>query len=88
MVEFYDVAMRAITERSVRRLLAVAQLVVSALAHVELHRSAASHTTVAGIVAARVSQTHSACAPAVDLALLQVGVVGEETCILSFIPVR
>lgn len=81
-----DVPVRAVAEGSVCRVLAVAQLVVSALIHVERYRPAPGYSCVAASVAAGVAQTQSAGTPGVHLALLQIGIVGEVACVSRWLP--
>lgn len=70
-------AVSAVAERSVGRVLAVAQLVVPALRHIELHGPASGDVGVAGAVAPRIVQRDAARAPVVHLALLQIRIVRE-----------
>jgi hypothetical protein len=87
VVVFDQLTMSPIAEGSIRTVFAVAQLVVSALAYVEIDGSASGQHSIAGSVAAGVCQTQSAGTPAVDLALVEVSVVGEPTYIEEWIPV-
>ena len=84
---FDQLTMGPVAEGSVGTVLAVAQLVVSALAHVEVDRPASRQHSVAGAIAAGIRQTQAARAPTVDLALVEVSVVREPTCIEGGIPV-
>ncbi len=55
-----QISVRTVAEGRVRRVFAVAQLVVSAFAHVELNWPAPCHRSVTGAVAAGVRQTEPA----------------------------
>jgi hypothetical protein len=80
------ISMSSITERSVGWIFAIAQFVVSTLTHVELYRSASRHCSVTGSVAIRVLQAQTARAPVVDFSLLQIGVIGEPTYFVTWLP--
>lgn len=77
MVVLDELAVGAVAEGSVGRVLAIAHFVVAALGHVELDGPAAGHPGIARAIAARTAQRESARAPVVDFAFLQVHVVGE-----------
>lgn len=79
MIVLDQFAMGAITEGSIGRVLAVAELIVAALGNIELDGPAAGDCGVAGAVTGGVGEGQSAGAPAVHFALLQVVVVGEPT---------
>ena len=86
MVVLDELAMSSVTEGSVGRVLAVAEFVVSTLGHVELDGPAAGHVGVAAAVAVGVVEGDAARAPVVHLALLQICIVGEPTCVEYFLP--
>ena len=86
MVVFDYLSMSSIAEGSVGWVLAVAQFVVPALVHVEWHGTAPSYSCVAGSIAIWVTQTKPTGAPGVDLALLEIGVVWEKTCMQRSLP--
>lgn len=81
VMEFDEVSMSSIAEGSVRWVFAIAQLIVSTLAHVELNWPATSDSRVTGSVTTRIGLTHSASAPAVYFSLLQICVIGEPSYI-------
>jgi len=71
--------MSTVAERSIGGHLAVAQLVVAALSHVEADRSASGDNPLALSVAERVHLRVSATAPVVNLRSVQVDVSRENT---------
>ena len=79
--------MRPVAERSVCRVFAITKLVVPTLIYVELNRSATSHSSVTCSVTIGVLETQPTRAPVVNFALLQIGIIREETFINFELPV-
>ena len=73
--------MRAVAERSICAQFAVAKFVVSALFHVESHRSVSSDQPFALSVAERIDLGMAAGAPVVLLASMQIDVGGKDSCV-------
>ena len=67
-----------VAERSIRRLLAVTQLIVPALVHVKDDGTQPHHVEMTLVVTEGLSPSSATGAPAVELACFQVGVEGDE----------
>ena len=87
MVEFYQISMSSITERSVCWKFAITQFVISTLTNVKLHRPASRHCSVTSSIAIRVFQTQPASTPVVYFALLEISIIREPTFIDRLLPV-
>ena len=82
MVVSNQISMGSIAERSISRVLAVAQLVVSAFANIKLDRATSSHSRIACSITCRIGKAQSARAPTVHFSLLQVGIIGEPAYVI------
>ena len=81
-----DVAVGAIAERCICRLLALTHFVIPALVDVETDGAAAGCSFVAGGVTEGAGDCNATTAPVVHLSCLQICVVGEVACLVTPVP--